>query len=62
MSETWDYECQTCDHRITVPFDQLRPPTECEECGDTFCFLSKEMIEENEKINAIEDSQWPKDD
>ena len=58
----YDYECQTCNHRITVPFDQFRPPSECEECGDTFCYLSKDTIEENELIDAIEERQWPKDD
>lgn len=52
--EDYDYECQTCNHRITVPFDQFTPPTVCEECGDSFCFLSKEIIEENMKINAEE--------
>ena len=52
----YDYECITCGHRITVPFDQYRPPRKCEKCGDTFCYLSKEIIEENELINAREES------
>ena len=55
MENDYDYECITCGHRITVAFDQFRPPTECEECGDSFCYLSKEIIEMNELINAREE-------
>lgn len=62
MDNDYDFECITCGHRITVPFDVFRPPTKCEICKDTFCFLSKEVIEENELIDAIEERQWPKDD
>ena len=50
----YDYECISCGHRITLPFDVLRPPTKCEKCGDTHGYLSKEIIEENELINAID--------
>lgn len=54
MDKDYDYECRTCGHRITVPFDRFYPPSRCEECGDTYCYLSKEIIEENELINARE--------
>lgn len=56
MDNDFDYKCITCGHRIIVPFDVFRPPTKCEKCGDSFCFLSKEVIEENELINAQEES------
>lgn len=56
MENDFDYECITCGHRIIVPFDVFRPPTKCEKCGDSFCFLSKEVIEENELIDAQEES------
>lgn len=55
IMDEYDYECTTCGHRITVPFDQFRPPSKCEECGDSGCFLPKEIIEENELINAQEE-------
>lgn len=55
MSEDdYDYECQDCGHRFTVPFDQFYPPDECPECGSTWGFLTKETVEENERINARE--------
>jgi|GEM_PF-6455675 len=54
MSEDYDYECITCSHRITVPLDQRTPPRECEKCHDMWCYLPKEIIEENERINAEE--------
>ena len=39
--DDYDYECITCGHRIVVPLSQFRPPSKCEECSDTFCYLSK---------------------
>lgn len=54
MENDYDYECQTCGHRIKVPFDQFYPPDECPECGSTWRFLSRETIEKNEIINARE--------
>lgn len=62
MENDWDYECQTCGCRITVSFDQLYPPYKCPECGSTWSFLSREIIEEDEIIDAIEERQWPKDE
>ena len=56
MENDFDYECTTCHHRITVPFDVFYPPDVCSECGDANCFLLKEIIEENELINAKEES------
>lgn len=54
MSDDWDYECMTCSHRIRVPFDKFYSPDVCEECGDALSYLSKKIIEENERINAEE--------
>lgn len=48
----WDYECIICGHRITVPLGQKTPPNECEKCHHTWCYLTKEIIEENERLNA----------
>lgn len=56
MENDYDYECQDCGHRFTVPFDQFYPPDLCPNCGSTWRFLSKYEIEENEKINAKEES------
>lgn len=50
MENDWDYECITCGHRIKSE----NRPRECEKCEGIYCFLSKETIEENERINAEE--------
>lgn len=54
MENDYDYECQTCGHRIKVPIDTFYAPDICPECGDALSYLSKSMIKENEKINAEE--------
>lgn len=54
IMDDYDYECQTCHHRITMPFDRFNPPYICPKCGNALSFLSKEIIEENERINAKE--------
>lgn len=56
MENDYDYVCQTCGHRITVPFDRFYPPDICSKCGSASSFLSKETIEENERVNAKEES------
>lgn len=53
MENDYDYECQTCFHKIKVPFDQFFPPDICAECGDALSYVSKEIIEENERINSL---------
>jgi len=54
IMDDYDYVCTTCGNRIKVPFDQFHPPDVCNECGDALSYLSKETIEENERINARE--------
>jgi len=54
MENDYDFQCMTCNYKITVPLGQKTPPRKCEKCGDTWCYLSKETIEENELINSEE--------